>query len=111
VGYNRHYIQLAKLQQYARIYNETLDEQFKIAMPRLEAIAVDDWPGVDASEPALAETWTVGPAQRFNVANMAQLKVSPRSHSSMMGYVFRVANQASIGCSTYSGVPVGGRRS
>ena len=37
------------------IYDETLYEQFKTAMSRLEAIAVDDWPGVDVSEPALAE--------------------------------------------------------
>jgi len=36
--------------------------QFKTAMSRLEAIAVDDWPGVDIGEPALAENWTEGPA-------------------------------------------------
>jgi hypothetical protein len=35
--------------------DEPLHEQFKTAMSHLEAIAVDDWPGVDASEPALAE--------------------------------------------------------
>ncbi len=49
-------------QIYARIYDETLYEQFKTAMSRLEAIAVDDWPGVDIGEPALAEIWTEGPA-------------------------------------------------
>jgi integrase/recombinase XerD len=49
-------------QIYARIYDETLYEQFKTAMSRLEAIAVDDWPGVDVGEPAFAENWTVGPA-------------------------------------------------
>ncbi len=49
-------------QVYARIYGETLYEQFKVVMSRLEAIAVDDWPGVDVSEPALAEIWTEGPA-------------------------------------------------
>ncbi len=38
-----------------RAEDETLYEQFKAAMSRLEAIAVDDWPGVDASEPALTE--------------------------------------------------------
>jgi len=36
--------------------------QFKTAMSRLEAIAVDDWPGVDVGKPALAEIWTEGPA-------------------------------------------------
>jgi hypothetical protein len=49
-------------QVYARIYDETLYEQFKTAMSRLEVIAVDDWPGVDIGEPALAENWTEGPA-------------------------------------------------
>ena len=49
-------------QVYARIYDETLYEQFKAAMSRLEAIAVDDWPGVDIGKPALAETWTERPA-------------------------------------------------
>jgi hypothetical protein len=45
---------------------------------RLEAIAGDDWPGVDVSEPALAENWTVGPAWRFNVANLVRFsKVIP----------------------------------
>jgi site-specific recombinase XerD len=48
-------------QVYARIYDETLYEQFKTAMSRLEAIAVDDWPGVDVSEPAVAENWTARP--------------------------------------------------
>jgi hypothetical protein len=56
-------------QIYARIYDETLYEQFKTAMSRLEAIAVDDWPGVDVSEPAFEENWTVGSAWRFSVAN------------------------------------------
>ena len=36
--------------------------QFKTAMSRLEAIAVDDWPGVDVGKPALAEIWTGRPA-------------------------------------------------
>ena len=45
-------------QVYARIYDETLLERFKTAMSRLEAIAVDDWPGVDVGKPALAEIWT-----------------------------------------------------
>jgi site-specific recombinase XerD len=49
-------------QQYARIYDETLYEQFKTAMSRLEAIAVDDWPGVDISVPVLAENRIEGPA-------------------------------------------------
>jgi integrase len=56
-------------QVYARIYDKTLYEQFKTAMSRLEAIAVDDWPGVDVSEPAVAENWTGGPAWRFSVSN------------------------------------------
>jgi site-specific recombinase XerD len=34
-------------QIYARIYDETLYEQFKAAMSRLEAIEVEDWPGVE----------------------------------------------------------------
>ena len=42
-------------QVYARIYDETLYERFKTAMSRLEAIAVDDWPGVETVEPAFAE--------------------------------------------------------
>jgi hypothetical protein len=29
---------------YARVYDETLYQQFKIAMSRLEAIEVDAWP-------------------------------------------------------------------
>ena len=49
-------------QQYARIYDETLYEQSKTSMSRLEAIAVDDWPGVNISAPVLAENRTVGPA-------------------------------------------------
>ncbi len=49
-------------QVYARIYDETLYEQFRTAMSHLEAIAVDDWPDVDVSEPAFAQNWTVGPA-------------------------------------------------
>ncbi len=49
-------------QIYARIYDEMLYEQFKTAMSRLEAIAVDDWPGVDIGKPALAEIWTGEPA-------------------------------------------------
>jgi integrase/recombinase XerD len=40
-------------QLYARIYDETLYEQFKEAMAHLEAIAVDDWPRIERSEPAL----------------------------------------------------------
>jgi site-specific recombinase XerD len=49
-------------QIYARIYDKTLYEQFKTAMSRLEAIPVDDWPGVDVSEPAFVENWAEGPA-------------------------------------------------
>jgi integrase len=52
---------LTTTQTYARIYDETLYEQFKTAMSRLEAIAVNDWPGVDIGEPALAENWTARP--------------------------------------------------
>lgn len=37
-------------QIYARIYDETLYEQFKAAMARLEAIEVEDWPGVEIPE-------------------------------------------------------------
>ena len=37
-------------------------EQFKTAMSRSEAIAVDDWPGVDIGEPALAEIGVEWPA-------------------------------------------------
>jgi len=35
--------------------DKTLYEGFKTAMSRLEAIAVDDWPGVDIGKPVLAE--------------------------------------------------------
>ena len=42
-------------QLYARIYDETLYEQFTTAISRLEAMAVNDWPGVAIREPALAE--------------------------------------------------------
>jgi site-specific recombinase XerD len=42
-------------QIYARIYDETLYTQFKGAMSRLEAIAVDDWPRVERSKPVLKE--------------------------------------------------------
>jgi hypothetical protein len=38
-------------------------------MSRLEAIAVDDWPGVDIGVPMLTENRRVGPAYRFSVAN------------------------------------------
>ena len=31
-------------QLYARVHDETLYEQFKVAMSRLEAIPADDWP-------------------------------------------------------------------
>jgi hypothetical protein len=41
---------------------DTTYEQFKAAMSRLKAIAVDDWPGVDVSVPVLTENQTVGPA-------------------------------------------------
>jgi hypothetical protein len=44
-------------QIYARICDKTLYEQFKAALSRLEAIAVHDWPGGDATEPALAKVW------------------------------------------------------
>jgi len=47
-------------QVYARIYDETLYEQFKTAMSSLEAIEVNDWPGIDASETALTELWASG---------------------------------------------------
>ena len=39
-------------QLYAQIYDETLYQQFKEAMARLEAIAVEDWPGLDWPVPA-----------------------------------------------------------
>lgn len=42
-------------QVYARIYDETLYQQFKEAMARLEAIEVDNWPGVDIRETLGAE--------------------------------------------------------
>jgi hypothetical protein len=44
-------------QVYAHIYDETLYEQFKTAMSRLETIAVNDWPGVDIGKPARTEVW------------------------------------------------------
>jgi hypothetical protein len=50
------------IQVYVCIHDETLYEQFKTAMSRLESIAVDDWPGVDIGEPVFAEEWTVRPA-------------------------------------------------
>ena len=42
-------------QIYARIYDRTLYRQFKEAMARLEAIEIEDWPGVEISEPVLTE--------------------------------------------------------
>jgi hypothetical protein len=47
-------------QIYAQIYDETLYLQFKEAMSRLEAIEVEDWPGVETSEPALMDAETPG---------------------------------------------------
>ena len=38
-------------QIYASIYDETLYRQFKEAMARLEAIEVEDWPGVEQPVP------------------------------------------------------------
>ena len=38
-------------QIYAHIYDETLYQQFRGAMSRSEAIEVEDWPGVETSEP------------------------------------------------------------
>ncbi len=54
--------QYLNTQVYARIYDETLYEQFKAAMSHLEAITVDDWPGVDIGVPVLTENRRVGPA-------------------------------------------------
>ncbi len=42
-------------QVYARIYDETLHEQFRTAVSHLEAITVDDWPDVDVGEPAFVQ--------------------------------------------------------
>jgi hypothetical protein len=50
------------LREALLLLDGTLYEQFKTAMSHLEAIAMDDWPGVDIGEPALAENWTEGPA-------------------------------------------------
>jgi hypothetical protein len=42
---------------------------------------VDDWPGVEVSEPAFAKDWTEGPAYRFNVANLVRFsEVSSLRH-------------------------------
>jgi hypothetical protein len=38
---------LSTTRLYARIYDETLHEQFREAMSRLDAIAVEDWPGAE----------------------------------------------------------------
>jgi site-specific recombinase XerD len=42
-------------QRYARIYDATLYEQFKEAMSRLDAVAVEDWPGSEIVQVELAE--------------------------------------------------------
>jgi hypothetical protein len=42
------------------LHNIRIEMAVKTATSRLEAIAVDDWPGVDIGEPALAENWTEG---------------------------------------------------
>ena len=44
-------------QIYARIYDETLYGQFKETMSRLEAIAVDEWPGSERAQRELVEAW------------------------------------------------------
>ncbi len=47
-------------QLYARVYDETLSEQFKAAMSRLEAIPVDNWP---AGVPSVKGDPTSHPAE------------------------------------------------
>jgi hypothetical protein len=47
-------------QLYARIYDETLYEQFKAAMSRLEVTAADEWPETATSEPVFAEAEVAG---------------------------------------------------
>jgi site-specific recombinase XerD len=42
-------------QIYARIYDETLYQQFTAAMSRLEAIEVTDWPSIKILEPGVVE--------------------------------------------------------
>ena len=42
-------------QRYARIYDETLPEQFRETMSHLDAIAVEDWPGSEIVPAELAE--------------------------------------------------------
>jgi site-specific recombinase XerD len=49
---------LGTTQLYARIYDETLYAQFKAAMSRLEAIAVEDWPGAGVAQPQFVEVAT-----------------------------------------------------
>jgi len=57
-------------QIYARIYDETLYERFKAAMSRLEAIPVENWPGVHTSIPALAETRQAKYAPSLSIAKV-----------------------------------------
>jgi site-specific recombinase XerD len=47
-------------QLYARIYDETLYEQFKEAMSRLEVSVAEEWPETATSEPVFAEAEVVG---------------------------------------------------
>jgi hypothetical protein len=51
---------LTSTQRYAHVYDEALYSQFRTAMSQLEAIAVEDWPGIKRGQPALVETWTEG---------------------------------------------------
>jgi hypothetical protein len=41
---------LTTTQIYARIYDETLYRQFREAISHLEAIPVEDWPGVEPAQ-------------------------------------------------------------
>jgi integrase/recombinase XerC len=61
--------QLETTQIYARIYDKTLYEQFKTAINRLEAIAIEDWPRPEPIQTELAEiglTWRAdSPSERI----------------------------------------------
>lgn len=46
---------LSSTQVYAHIYDETLLQQFKEAMSRLEPVAVDEWSHVETGERPLIE--------------------------------------------------------
>lgn len=46
---------LTSTQRYAQVYDETLYRQFREAMSQLEAIAIEDWPGLERKRPALVE--------------------------------------------------------